>query len=47
MDKAVNYIKSQTDTEGVRLIYSKYKEQLTEKQVADSKVCTMNMLLLE
>ena len=38
MDKAVNYIKSQTDKQkAFDSIYSKYKEQLTEKQVAGLK----------
>ena len=38
MDKAVNYIKSQTDKEkAFASIYNKYKDQLTDKQVAGLK----------
>ncbi len=38
MDKAVTYIKSQTDKQkAFDSIYSKYKDQLTEKQVAGLK----------
>lgn len=38
MDKAVSYIKSQTDKEkAFASIYNKYKDQLTDKQVAGLK----------